>query len=157
MIYNQYLNLETKLDEESKEFKRTIRVYPKLERRMRIEVSSRIKRNKFSLDKFKTYDFFKEYSDKYRRFLLENIFNLDALADIYDVQADILSDKLERYRDKKGSKFKYENFIMKELKNIYDYKILRGAIRKNLDNEKSIANGVTKVRKLLKELEKRKA
>lgn len=154
MIYNQYLNLETKLGKNNREFKETIKDYPELQRRMRIEVSTRTKRNFKSLKEFREFDFFKDSSKKYKTFLMEKLFNIELLNDIYEKEAKKLSKKLEKYRIKKGKSFQYEKFIMIEMKNIYDYKILRGALKYVLKNKKSFENGVSKVRKILEEFEK---
>lgn len=153
MIYDQHLNLKTKLGKYSREFKDTIKDFPELKRRMRIEVSKRTRRIPISLKEFSEYDFFKDSSEKYKKILLKELLNSESLDNIYEKEIKKLSKTLRKYRDKKGKRFKYENFIMVEMKNIYDYKILREAIRKNLDNKKSIENGITQVRKILKELE----
>ena len=98
MIYDQYLNLETKLGYHSQEFHNTTRDFPELSQRIRIEVSSRIKRKKFRLEEFERYDFFGEYSSKFKTFLLKNLFNLDTLESIYKELSEDLSVKLIKDR-----------------------------------------------------------
>lgn len=153
MIYDQYLNLKTKLGKHSREFKDTIKDFPELKRRMRIEVSKRTPRIPISLKEFSKYDFFKDSSEKYKKLLLKELLNNESLENIYEKEIKKLSKILKKYREKKGKRFKYENFIMVEMKNIYDYKILRGALKVILKNNKSLENGVSQVRRILKELE----
>lgn len=153
MIYDQHLNLKTKLGKHSREFKDTIKDFPELKKRMRIEVSKRTPRIPISLKEFSRYDFFKDSSEKYKQFLLKKLLNSETLDNIYEKEIKKLSETLKEYRIKKGKKFKYENFIMVEMKNIYDYKILRGALKVVLKNNKSLENGVSQVRRILKELE----
>ena len=45
-------------------------------------------------------------------------------------------------------------FILKNIKNLYDYEIIKRALRISIDNINTRENAITKVRKILKEYEK---
>lgn len=154
MIYDQYQNLKDKLGKDTQEFKETKKKYPNLKNRMRIEVSKRIDRKPFTLKEFSSHDFFKEYSKKYKKFLLEDLFNSEILDKIYKKETSKLAERLKEYRERKGKSFKYETFITAELKNIYDYEILREAMKTVIKKKKTLENGITSVRDILKDLEK---
>ena len=45
-------------------------------------------------------------------------------------------------------------FILKNIKNLYDYEIIKRALKISIDNINTRENAITKVRKILKEYEK---
>ena len=49
--------------------------------------------------------------------------------------------------------FSYEIFILQNIKNIYDYEIVRRALKNSITNKNTRENAITKVRKILKEFE----
>ena len=150
MIYNQYQNLKTKLGEERLE--EIIANYQNLKRRMRLEVSKRIRREPFSLENFKNFDILGEYFEKYKNYILENVLNREIIENFYNENARNLSELLSQKRAL--GNFNYEVFILKNLNNIYDYEILRRAIKMGIDNPKTRESAITKVRKILNEYQK---
>lgn len=152
-IYNQILNLESK-DGKYINIKKILKIYPKLPQRMRIEMSKRINRKAMSLKEFKKYDFFLKYSEKYKEELDKVMFNENLINEIYNQKIKILTEILKEYKKSKGKKFTYENFILDKKEDIYDYEILKEAIKKSIINKKSQENAMMTVRKVFKELEK---
>lgn len=150
MIYNQYQNLKTKLGEERLE--EIIANYQNLKRRMRLEVSKRIRRKIFSLEDFKNFDILGEYFDDYKNYILENVLNREIIENFYNENARNLSELLSQKRAL--GNFNYEVFILKNLNNIYDYEILRRAIKMGIYNPKTRESAITKVRKILNEYQK---
>ena len=150
MIYNQYQNLKTKLGEERIE--EIIANSQELKRRMRLEVSKRIRREPFSLENFKNFDILGEYFEKYKNYILENVLNREIIENFYNENARNLSELLSQKRAL--GNFNYEVFILKNLNNIYDYEILRRAIKMGIDNPKTRESAITKVRKILNEYQK---
>lgn len=152
IIYNQYLNLKSKLEPE--EMERILKSFPDLEDRMRIEVSKRIRRKAYSMLEFAEADLFSDYKNKYRKYIFDNLLNLDEIERVYKKRIDELAYQL--IEDRKSSNFTYEKFILNEIKDIYDYEILRQAINKVCSNIKTRENAVTTVRKIIFEYEKRR-
>lgn len=150
MIYNQYQNLKTKLGEERIE--EIIANSQELKRRMRLEVSKRIRREPFSLENFKNFDILGEYFDDYKNYILENVLNREIIENLYNEKVKNLSELLSQNRAL--GNFNYEVFILKNLDNIYDYKILRRALGIEIDNSKTRESAITRVRKILNEYEK---
>lgn len=150
MIYNQYQNLKTKLGEERIE--EIIANSQELKRRMRLEVSKRIRREPFSLENFKNFDILGEYFDDYKNYILENVLNREIIENLYNEKVKNLSELLSQNRAL--GNFNYEVFILKNLDNIYDYEILRRALGIEIDNSKTRESAITRVRKILNEYEK---
>ena len=150
MIYNQYQNLKTKLGEERIE--EIIANSQELKRRMRLEVSKRIRREPFSLENFKNLDILGEYFDDYKNYILENVLNREIIENLYNEKVKNLSELLSQNRAL--GNFNYEVFILKNLDNIYDYEILRRALGIEIDNSKTRESAITRVRKILNEYEK---
>ena len=144
--------MEKKLKDD--ELKEAIAENPNLIGRIRLEVSKRIRRKGFSLEEFREFDIIKAYYESYKDYILDNILNLDIIDDIYEDKIDELEKILAEER--KGSSFSYKVFIWKNLRGIYDYKILRKALYRNICNEKTRGSAITCVRKILRELEKKK-
>ncbi|MDH6458048.1 hypothetical protein M2102_001683 [Fusobacterium sp. PH5-7] len=152
IIYNQYLNLRSKLEPE--EMERTLKRFPDLEDRMRIEVSKRIRRKVFSMVEFAGEDLFSHYKNEYRKYIFANLLNLDEVEKVYKKRIDKLAYQL--IEDRKSSNFTYEKFILNEIKDIYDYEILRQAINRTCGSIKTRENAITTVRKIIFEYEKRR-
>ena len=150
MIYNQYQKLKTKLGEERIE--EIIANSQELKRRMRLEVSKRIRREPFSLENFKNFDILGEYFDDYKNYILENVLNREIIENLYNEKVKNLSELLSQNRAL--GNFNYEVFILKNLDNIYDYEILRRALGIEIDNSKTRESAITRVRKILNEYEK---
>lgn len=147
MIYNQYNNLKSKTDDEERFYNLNLE-YEGLDRRMRIEVSKRINRKSFSLNDFSQFDIFKEYSKNYKKYLLENLFDLNEVNEFYEIKAKELAKILLAYRSE-VSNFTYETFIYKEIEHIYDYEIIRRALKICIDNLKTREKAVTAIRRVL--------
>lgn len=149
MIYNQYQNLKCKLgDDDITEIEIK---YPDIKRRMRLEVAKRIRRKEFSLEKFKNLDILGEYFEEYRSYILENVLNEKEIEAFYNKKVEELVNKL--IKERAYGKFKYEVFILKNFQSIYDYEILRRALKINIDNKKTRENAITRVRKILTDYE----
>ncbi|MBP7101431.1 MAG: hypothetical protein KBA67_07885 [Leptotrichiaceae bacterium] len=154
MIYNQHENIRSKTNCEI-DFEIIEKEYPDLFRRMRIEVSKRVQRKEFSIDEFSKFNIFREYSERYKKYLLKNIFDLDEIEDFYDEQAQELADIFLDYREG-VSNFIYENFIYKEMENIFDYEIIRRALKICIETRKTREKAITSIRKVLREYERDK-
>lgn len=152
IIYNQYLNLEKKL--QKSEFKKVLRDFKELPNRMRIEVSKRIRRKFFSLMEFEEEDFFYYYKKEFKRYLLENIFDFEEVDKLYCRIAEKLADYL--VKDKKERNFSYERFLLVEEKLIYDYKIMKQALYVVIGNKKTRESAITVIRKAFKRYEFRR-
>ena len=147
MIYDQFNNLRSKTDDDNR-FNELVAKYDGLSRRMRIEVSKRINRKAFSLEEFSPLNIFKEYSVKYKEYLLENLFDLNEVNNFYNEKSLELASKLLAYREE-TTNFNYESFIYREIQYIYDYEIIRRALKICIDNVKTREKAVTAVRKVL--------
>ena len=149
-IYNQYKNLEGKVKEEI--FIKIIKKYPDLEKRMRLEVSKRVNlRKNFSIQNFKRFDILRNYFSAYKNYILDNVLDFKIIEELYNQWAKELADKLNKEKTMKN--FSYEIFILKNIKNLYDYEIIKRALKISIDNIKTKENAVTKVRKIIKEYE----
>lgn len=149
-IYNQYKNLEGKVKEEI--FIKIIKKYPDLEKRMRLEVSKRVNlRKNFSIQNFKRFDILRNYFSAYKNYILVNVLDFKIIEELYNQWAKELADKLNKEKTMKN--FSYEIFILKNIKNLYDYEIIKRALKISIDNIKTRENAVTKVRKIIKEYE----
>jgi len=120
---------------------------------MRLEVSKRINlRNNFSIQAFKNFDILRKYYSEYKKYILDNILDFTIIEQLYNQWAKELSDRLDKEKTVKN--FNYETFILKNIKNLYDYEIIKRALRISIDNINTRENAITKVRKILKEYEK---
>ena len=120
---------------------------------MRLEVSKRINlRNNFSIQDFKNFDILRKYYSEYKKYILDNILDFTIIEQLYNQWAKELSDRLDKEKTVKN--FNYETFILKNIKNLYDYEIIKRALRISIDNINTRENAITKVRKILKEYEK---
>lgn len=154
IIYNQYLNLKGKLDNSldgltSREFQRTKEAFPDLEKRMRIEFSTRVRRKAFTLKEFERENLFKIYSGKAQDFILKKLLDEKSIKKICEIQTDKLIKKLDNIR----TRINYENFILNEFKDIYSYEILRSALSNTIENDNTFKNAMTRVREVLREEE----
>lgn len=150
MIYNQYQNLKTKLGEEKVE--EIIANSQELKRRMRLEVSKRIRRQDFSLEALKNFDILGEYFEEYKSYILENVLNKEIIENLYNEKVKNLSELLSQNRAL--GNFNYEVFILRNLDNIYDYEILRRVLKIEIDNSKTRESAITRVRKILNNYQK---
>lgn len=155
MIYNQKLNLDSKLKEEI-DLRKTLEKFPDLPRRMRIEMSKRINRKEMSLKDFQKFELFEEYSNKYKKELKNLLFDEELLDDVYEEEIEKLADILEEEREVQKKRFTYKNFLSEYVEDIYDYKILRDAVKSVISNKKTRESAITEIRKELKSSEERK-
>lgn len=146
MIYDQYNNLKVKTEREES-FYAIESKYGDLFKRMRIEVAKRIQRKGFTVEEFNQFNIFREYSTKYKKYILDNILDLNEVCNFYNEKAYELANKLLTYRE--ANNFNYENFIYKEIENIYDYEIIRRALKLCIENQKTREKAVTAIRKVL--------
>lgn len=147
MIYDQFQNLKSKTDDESRlpELEAT---YDGLSKRMRIEVSKRINRKSMSIDEFCQFNTFKEYSVKYKEYILENLFDLYEVNEFYEEKSRQLAERLLAYKTDVNN-FIYETFIYKEIEHIHDYEIIRRALKLHINNMKSREKAITSIRRVL--------
>ena len=148
LIYDQYKNMEVKTSEES-DFNTILEQYPDLSKRIRLEVSKLIKRKPFTVEQFAKFDILGAYLESFKKEILENLMNRGMIEMIYNETAKILVDTLERERRRLG--FNYEVFILRNLPKIYDYEVLRRALRINIPNIKTREGAITTVRRILNE------
>ncbi|MCI6151621.1 MAG: hypothetical protein MR673_00635 [Fusobacterium perfoetens] len=150
MIYNQYENLKSKLGE--KNIEEIVHENPDLLRRMRLEVSKRIRRVKpFTMEEFASFDIYGHYFPEYKNYILENVMNKEIIDKLYQEWANELTSILIQERAK--GNFEYERFILQNLSTIYDYEVLRRALGICIDNNKTREGAVTKVRKILNSIQ----
>lgn len=147
IIYSQYKNLLNKTFNDA-DFAKLSKEYRDLKYRMRIEVSKRIQRKEFTVKEFGIFDIFGEYVESFKKYLLENILDVEEIDRIYKDLACDLAEKLEE-RKTFSNNFNYENFIYREIDNIYDYETLRRAVKMCNSNVKTRENAITAIRKVL--------
>lgn len=146
LIYNQSLNLSTKLEEEV--FEETLDTYKDLPNRIRMEVSKRIKlRRSFDSKGFANLDILGCYFEDYKKYILDYALNKEKIDELYNIWANNLAEILIERRAL--GNFNYEVFVLQNLSSIYDYEILRRALKIGIENESTRENAVTKVRKIL--------
>lgn len=146
MVYNQYTNLSNKLDEEILE--ETLATYGDLPYRIRMEVSKRIRlRRSFNSQGFATLDILGHYFEEYKNYILKYALNIKKIDELYNIWANSLAQILNENRAL--GNFNYEVFILQNLNSIYDYEILRRALKINIENQSTRENAITKVRKIL--------
>ncbi len=146
-IYNQHENIKVKTSDEIS-FAEVETKYNDLTKRMRIEVSKRIRRKGFSILEFSQFNIFREYSKKYAKEIIENFCDLNEIENFYNEKAKKLSDKLLGYREQTNF-FTYEGFIYKEIQHIYDYEIIKRALKICIENQKTREKATTAIRKVL--------
>lgn len=146
MIYNQWENLQNKLPEDI--FEETVKVYPDLAQRMRLEVSKRVRlRKEFNSLGFANFDILGNYFESYKEYILKNVLNFQIIDELYNQWSIELSQEL--IKQKAERKINYEVFILQNISDIYDYEILRRALGIAIENGKTRESAVTKVRKIL--------
>lgn len=146
MFYDQYNNLRSKTEEEK--FNGIVLEYDGLSRRMRIEMSSRIKRVPVSIQDFPDYPIFSTYLPQFKEHILYSLFDLNEVNNFYNEKSVELANKILRYREE-TTNFLYETFIYKEVKRIHDYEIIRRALKICIDNIKTREKAITVIRKVL--------
>lgn len=151
MIYNQYANLKSKLKKEV--FEEILVKYDDLPYRIRMEVSKRIRlRIDFNSQTFSTYDILGHYFEEYKKYILKYVLNKEKIEELYNNWAEYLARLLKEERTL--TTFNYETFLLKNLSLIYDYEILKRALKSGIDNESTRENATTKIRKILKNIER---
>ena len=159
MVYNQYENLNKKLDKEV--FEEILQAYEDLPNRIRMEVSKRIKlRKTFDSQRFAEFDILGSYFEDYKKYILNYALNINKIDMLYDIWGKELAEILIEKR--KNINFNYEIFVLENLLDlcdkgyIYDYEILRRAINIAIKNENTRENAITRVRKILTRIEEEK-
>jgi hypothetical protein len=146
MFYDQYNNLRSKTEEEK--FNGIVLEYDGLSRRMRIEMSSRIKRVPVSIQDFPDYPIFSTYLPQFKEHILYSLFDLNEVNNFYNEKSVELANKILRYREE-TTNFLYETFIYKEVERIHDYEIIRRALKICIDNIKTREKAITVIRRVL--------
>lgn len=147
MIYDQYNNLKNKTINERDLYSFGTK-YEGIQNRMRIEVSKRIDRIPISIQDFPNYRIFETYVPQYREYILQNILSKDEIDNFYNEKSVELAAKLLAYKEETNN-FIYESFIYKEIQNIYDYEIIRRALKICIENVKTREKAITSIRKVL--------
>ena len=146
MLYNQYINLSNKLDEEV--FEEALDTYKDLPYRIRMEVSKRIRlRRSFNSQGFANLDILGHYFEDYKNYILNYALNIKKIDELYNIWSTNLAKMLSEKRAL--GNFNYEVFILQNFDSIYDYEILRRALKINIENQSTRENAVTKVRRIL--------
>ena len=109
-----------------------------------------------SLKDFQKFELFEEYSNKYKKELKNLLFDEELLDDVYEEEIEKLADILEEEREVQKKRFTYKNFLSEYVEDIYDYKILRDAVKSVISNKKTRESAITEIRKELKSSEERK-
>ena len=147
MFYDQYSNLESKTEDREK-FNDTVLEYDGLSRRMRIEMASRIRRVAISIQEFPDYPIFSTYLPQFKEHILYSLFDLNEVNNFYNEKSVELANKILRYREE-TTNFLYETFIYREIKHIYDYEVIRRALKICIDNIKTREKAITVIRRVL--------
>ena len=151
IIYNQVEKIRSgKLSEGELEL--TYQQNSDLNRRMRIEVSKRIKRNPFTLKQFAKFDIYSAYVDSYAEYLMDTLLNPEDVERVKIEKLMALIDMIKGWR--KYITFTYQGFIAVNREYIYDWDILRQAIMDTSPNENTGYHGTSTAKKILKEIEK---
>lgn len=145
VIYDQYKNILNKTEDGM--MKDISTNYPDLRKRIRFEVSKRIRRKSLSLEEFKRIDIYLSYFEEYKGYILENVLDIEIIEMLYNEASVRLAQIL--YSERVLGNFNYEVFILKNLNRIYDYEILKRALKIEIENTSTRENAVTKVRKIL--------
>ncbi|WP_338964172.1 hypothetical protein [Fusobacterium nucleatum] len=150
MIYNQDLNISDKYKDT---YQNIIKEFPDLKKRIRIEVSKRIKKASIFIKDFANFNILGHYFSSFKKYLLDNLINTDDLEIIYREKVEELTNLLIQEREKRN--FTYEAFLLEYINDIWDYEILRRAVKKATANVKTYENAITSIRKILKKYEER--
>lgn len=143
-IYNQNAKIE---DIYPRAYRQVVNSYPDLKRRIRIELFKRINRKPFTPYEFKKFDIYGHYINLFADNLLENLFDENILDKIYNEKAEMLADLL--LQESKRGRINYQNFVIKYIDKIWDYEILRKALREAIDNDNSYYQACKSVRRIL--------
>jgi hypothetical protein len=116
------------------------------------EISREVMEPLSPLSKFERYDYYGKYYSMFYQYIMENLFDLDALTRIQEEEVKELVELLQVEKNKPG--FTYKSFIFANIHLIHNYKVLRKAMELTIENPKSLEKAITTVRKLLKNMEK---
>ncbi len=147
-IYNQNVKIE---DIYPRAYRQALNSCPDLKRRIRIELFKRINRKPFTPDEFKKFDIYGHYINLFADDLLENLFDENILDRLYNEKIDMLADLL--LQENKRGRINYQNFVIKYIDEIWDYEILRKALRKVIDNDNSYYQACKSVKGILEDEE----
>lgn len=155
MIYNQYKKFRDKANNK-KSFQNICDEFQDLPRRMRIEYSTRVPKNRelgkpMSLEEFKTFKVFDIFVPKAIEYILNNLLNEEHIDSILRDKIYELEDKFCYERDNR--KIDYERFIYKNIDLILDYSVIRKALNQ-IENIKTREGVVRSVRRLIREYER---
>lgn len=143
-IYNQNAKIE---DIYPSVYKRVIKDYPDLKRRIRIELFKRINRKSFTPEEFMKFNIYRHYISLFVDDLLDNLFDEYILDEIYNEKIETLVELLLQVN--KIGRINYQNFIIKYIDEIWDYEIIRKALRKAINNDNSYYQACKKVKRIL--------
>lgn len=155
MIYDQWKKFRDKYSKN--DFEQLCREFPNLIRRIRIEYSVRVSKNRslgreMSLNKFEEFNIFNTYVPKAIDYVLDNLLNEKHIDDILNDKTDEVEKMF--FEEKKRGKIYYENFIYKNLDLIVDYSIIR-QILNQIENIKTREGAIRVVRQILRRYEEK--
>lgn len=153
MIYNQWKKFRDKYN--PKEFKKICEEFPDLSRRIRIEYSIRVSKNRrlskeMDLEQFECFNIYNEFVPKAIEYILENILNEEIIEQVLDDKMYELKEYF--YNEKRNKRIDYKEFIYMYSDLIVDYCVIRKVLN-HIENEKTREGGVTRVRCLIREFE----
>lgn len=153
MIYNQWKKFRDKYN--PKEFKKICEEFPDLPRRIRIEYSIRVQKNRrlskeMDLEQFECFNIYNEFVPKAIEYILENILNEEIIEQVLDDKMYELKEYF--YNKKRNKRIDYKEFIYMYSDLIVDYCVIRKVLN-HIENEKTREGGVTRVRRLIREFE----
>nr|WP_317279519.1 hypothetical protein [uncultured Fusobacterium sp.] len=143
-IYNQYKKFENIYP---KSINILEREFKDLKYRIRIELSKRINRKEFTIKEFKDFDFYVNYVYDYAQEIRQILFDEDEIERAWQNQIDLL---IYRY---KNSSNRLENFLWKNLNDIWDYEIIRKVLDRVIVNDNTYYKTCSQAKKFLEDRE----
>lgn len=150
MIYNQYKKFRDKPNNRES-FQNICNEFPDLPRRIRIEYSTRVPKNRklgkiMSLEEFKNFEVFDIFVPKAIEYILNNLLNEEHIDNILRDKMYEIDERL--YQERNNRKIDYERFIYQNINLIVDYSVIRRVLNQ-IENIKTREGAVSTVRRLI--------
>lgn len=149
-IYNQALNIQRKT-QSSFDYVSCQKKFPDLVNRIRIEVRKRISRKPFSPEQFSKFDVLGEYGNAHREFLLTHLFNTQVISNFIDERINYLDNTFKDYLKDFG-RINYRAWLLWQKNNLYDYSVIREVLKRNISNQSTYENAITRVNHILEDI-----
>ena len=147
-IYNQHKRF---IDTHATEVKQTVKEYPNLPRRIRIEVSKKINRAEIKLDRFADMDLYELYNNDFLDYAIGNMFDSKLAQEYIDIGKNnwigLLSCK---------NGYTYREIGLAYLGVGDNYNSVRMALTASIENKHTLDSAITAIRKVIKEVEDKK-